>query len=75
MKIIKIAGLSVSTFALMATLVSTAWSKDVNVVFFLEWATPNQIAKVLYFLNKFSPTVSPINCGSFSAFQDTIKLN
>ena len=68
MKIIKIAGLIVSTFALMATLVSTAWSKDVNVAFFLEWATPNQIAKVLYFFNIFSPTASPINVGSFSAF-------
>ena len=65
MKIIKIAGLSVSTFALMATLVSTAWSKDVNVAFFLEWATPNQIAKVLYFFNIFSPPHPPSTLAVF----------
>jgi len=65
MKIIKIAGLIVSTFALMATLVSTAWSKDVNVAFFLEWATPNQIAKVLYFFNIFSPPHPPSTLAVF----------
>jgi len=29
--------------------------EDVNVVYFLELATPNQIAKVLYFLKYISP--------------------
>ena len=68
MKIIKIAGLNVSTFVILAPLATTVWARDVNVAFFLEWATPNQIAKVLYFINIFSPTSSPINYGSFSAF-------
>ena len=68
MSIIQITTLSVSTFVIVATLATTVWARDVNVAFFLEWATPNQIAKVLYFFNIFSPTASPINFGSFSAF-------
>lgn len=38
--------LKLATVAAVSALSATAFAQDVNVAFFLEWATPNQIAKV-----------------------------
>ena len=38
--------LKFATVAAVSALSATAFAQDVNVAFFLEWATPNQIAKV-----------------------------
>ena len=52
-------------FVIVTTLATTVWARDVNVAFFLEWATPNQIAKVIYFFNIFSPPHPPSTLAVF----------
>ena len=46
MKISKKMLLRISAVAIAGAITATAQAADVNVAFFLEWATPNQIAKV-----------------------------
>lgn len=46
MRFLRNTTLRVSALAITASIATTAYAADVNVAFFIEWATPNQIAKV-----------------------------
>ena len=45
MKYLKKLSLRVAAGAIVGSIAATTQEADVNVAFFLEWATPNQIAK------------------------------
>lgn len=63
---------SVSIVALSATMATSA-SADVNVAYFLEWATPNQIAKVEKTFDKtIGEKVNWVNFGSGSAMTEAM---